>query len=178
MSQNLFPVREINVETAHTKLCRKALSWLNNTLKCQIAVSELSYAREIPDALGWRWDTTILVECKVTRSDFLRDRKKEFRNQIGKGLGDYRFYLSPPGVIMPDDLPAKWGLLHLHGNSIKRVVYPDGAMGYREWPAFKHEANKVLEACMLVTIARRLKDNCPFIGARIGRSRSTVQAAE
>jgi hypothetical protein len=113
----------------HSRLCKKALSWLNNTIKCQIAVSELSYGREIPDALGWRWDTTVLVECKATRADFLRDKKKEFRNQAGKGLGDYRFYLCPTGIITPDDLPPKWGLLYLQGNSVKRIVYPDGHMG-------------------------------------------------
>jgi hypothetical protein len=51
-------------------------------------------------------------------------------------------------------------------------------MGYRVWPDYKHETNKELEFCMLVTIARRLKDNCPFIGTRLGKAAPAAEAAQ
>jgi hypothetical protein len=176
--QNLFPVTEQKPETAHSKLCRKALSFLNNHVKCQIAVSEMSCSGEIPDAIGWRYDRSLLIECKVSRADFLRNRVKESRMTPGKGLGNYRFYLCPEGVMQPDDLPEKWGLLHLKGNSIRKIVYPTTYPFYEEdWNTFYHDTNIRMEKMMLVALARRLKDGCPFIGKRIGISQPEGQSS-
>jgi hypothetical protein len=84
--------------------------WL--TRKCSVVLYELATAAdETPDVIGWSVGTSILVECKMTRSDFLRDAKKPVRSDPRKGMGHRRYYLCPPDVIGVDDLPPKWGLL-------------------------------------------------------------------
>jgi hypothetical protein len=64
---------------------------------------------EQPDAIGWRytWRST-LVECKASRADFLRDKRKPHRKLAGMGMR--RFYFAPPGLIRVDELPDGWGL--------------------------------------------------------------------
>jgi hypothetical protein len=71
--------------------------------------------KEQPDAIGWRYDgLSILVECKTNRADYFADNKKEFRNYPGmKGMGQYRFYMTPKGLIKPEELKTRWGLLEV-----------------------------------------------------------------
>lgn len=68
---------------------------------------------ERPDAIGWRDGISILIECKASHADFLADRKKPFRAETDnqQGMGDWRFYLCPPEIIKPEELPEGWGLL-------------------------------------------------------------------
>ena len=55
---------------------------------------------EMPDAIGWkRASHSVLVECKVTRADFLADRDKPFRHKPEQGVGCERFYLAPAAVV-------------------------------------------------------------------------------
>lgn len=81
---------------------------------CKVAFVEVGALGdgERADAWGYRWGWeggSMLVEVKVSRSDFLRDKHKPHR-QTG-GLGDFRYYMCPEGIITLDDLPDKWGLL-------------------------------------------------------------------
>ncbi|MDQ7286946.1 hypothetical protein O0I55_17650, partial [Stenotrophomonas sp. Sm5341] len=73
---------------------------------------------EDPDAIGWYTGRTMLVECKVSRSDFLADRKKRFRANPERGLGLYRYFMAPKGLIKVDELPARWGLLEVSGSRV------------------------------------------------------------
>lgn len=68
---------------------------------------------EIPDAIGWAYGgrLSILVECKVSRSDFRADQKKLFRRKTHLGMGTHRYYMAPTGIIPLDDVPEMWGLL-------------------------------------------------------------------
>lgn len=66
---------------------------------------------ETPDVFGWNYWATVLIEVKVSRSDFLADAKKSFRQQPEEGVGAFRYYCSPEGLITEVDLPDKWGLL-------------------------------------------------------------------
>lgn len=63
------------------------------------------------DVFGWNYWATVLIEVKVSRSDFLADAKKSFRQQPEEGVGAFRYYCSPEGLITEVDLPDKWGLL-------------------------------------------------------------------
>ena len=49
--------------------------------RCGVVLSEQAcVSGEMPDAIGWkRANHSVLVECKVTRADFLADRGKPFR---------------------------------------------------------------------------------------------------
>jgi hypothetical protein len=76
---------------------------------------------ERPDALGW--DGTgfsTLIECKASRADFLADRRKVFRD-VGcwhLGMGQRRFYMTPPKLLLPADVPERWGLLECHQHRV------------------------------------------------------------
>lgn len=81
---------------------------------CKVAFVEVGAVgdTERADAWGYRWGLdacSVLVESKVSRSDFLRDRHKPHR-QAG-GMGDYRYFICPEGIITINDLPDRWGLL-------------------------------------------------------------------
>lgn len=69
-------------------------------------------APENPDVIGWAPEAgSVLIECKMTRSDFLRDASKPVRINPREGMGQRRYYLCPADVIQVKDLPPKWGLL-------------------------------------------------------------------
>jgi hypothetical protein len=76
-----------------------------------------------------------------------------FRRVPEIGMGTYRLYLCNPGVINPEDLPDKWGLLYCHEKSIKRVRAPKGNE-FRGFPSF--EANLNNETLMLCSVIRRV----------------------
>jgi hypothetical protein len=69
-------------------------------------------ADENPDVIGWASGAgSVLMECKLSRADFLRDAAKIVRRNPRAGMGQRRYYLCPPEVIHVKDLPPKWGLL-------------------------------------------------------------------
>ncbi len=105
----------------HADLVKIAGRWLRNTAGCTVVLEELCAATgngENPDAIGWYTGRTMLVECKVSRSDFLADRKKRFRANPERGLGLYRYFMAPKGLIRVDELPARWGLLEVSGSRV------------------------------------------------------------
>jgi len=104
----------------HDDVVKKASAWLRK--KCPVVVTEIASSPEQPDALGWRsWDP-ILIECKASRGDFLSDKKKWFRKKPNMGLGKFRYYMAPEGVIKADEVPEGWGLLEIRGNRVFEVV--------------------------------------------------------
>ncbi len=93
----------------HSDLCEMAVRFLQNN-GFNVAFGDRFQSRngtgEQPDAIGFRSGISCLIEAKVSRSDFLADKKKWFRQQPEKGMGDWRFFLSPPDIISSEDLPA------------------------------------------------------------------------
>ena len=85
--------------------------WLSR--HCSVVLYEFATAAdENPDVIGWAPGAgSVLIECKLTRADFLRDAMKAVRRNPRAGMGQRRYYLSPPDVIQVKDLPPKWGLL-------------------------------------------------------------------
>lgn len=120
----------------HRELCDIAVKWLKRPHSqkghgCNVAVSEVAsgWNGEIPDAIGFRCcgyrDGSVVVEVKVSRADFLSDKKKPHRKEPEKGMGDWRYFLCPEGVIQADELPEKWGLLYVtKRGGIKPIVGP------------------------------------------------------
>lgn len=138
----------------HADLVERAYRWLLS-FGCGFAFKEfhgLTY--EIPDAIGFKWDTSILIECKATRADFLSDKKKHFRKCPELGMGDYRFYMAPQYLIKSNELPEKWGLLEVVGRKVLRTVNPYGKGNY-----FSNgftEKNHRHERTLLISACRRL----------------------
>ena len=78
---------------------------------------------EVPDIVGWRSDGhSVVVECKVSRSDFFADQKKSARAAPDTGMGRERFYLVPKGLLTRADLPPGWGLLEYHNRDVELTV--------------------------------------------------------
>jgi len=102
----------------HAQLVKKAVAWLRS-YRCSVVLSEQAcVSGEMPDAIGWkRTCHSVLVECKVSRADFLADRDKLFRRKPELGLGCERFYLAPKGMIRPEELLPGWGLIECSGRT-------------------------------------------------------------
>ncbi|WP_261371419.1 hypothetical protein [Yersinia bercovieri] len=87
----------------HNELNLIAVKWLkrpqsNNGPGCQVALTEVGglYGGERADVFGYRWGFdggSIVVESKISRSDFLADRSKPHRNGQTAGMGTYRYYM-------------------------------------------------------------------------------------
>ena len=106
----------------HERLVESAVDWLRR-YRCSIVLSEQSCATgEIPDAIGWKAKChSVIVECKVSRADFLADADKPFRRTPESGMGNERYYLAPAGLIRVEEIPKGWGLLELSGRSVQIV---------------------------------------------------------
>ena len=142
----------------HAELVEIAYRWLIGTRKCSFAFTELACiaTSEIPDAIGFRSDGSILVECKTSRSDFLADKKKFHRIHGWKGVGTHRFFLCPEGVIKPEDLPKGWGLIWVNAKGKARQVVGPRGNAWNEQKEFWHERNLQAEHGMMMSALRRL----------------------
>lgn len=135
----------------HHELVGHAVRWLRRN-NCRVILHDpfrAAYVQEQPDAIGWRDGLSILVEVKVSRADFLRDRHKPFRADPAKGMGDWRFYLAPAGLIRPEELPTGWGLLECDGKRVHLVH--GGPRGNHWWGSVPFEGHKRNETRFLVS---------------------------
>lgn len=104
----------------HRELCLLGAKWLKKECRCTIAIHDPKGIRENPDTIGWRYswggysnEGSILIECKRTRADFKKDFTKPFRVEPELGIGNWRYYMCPTGLIKPEEIPDKWGLLYV-----------------------------------------------------------------
>ena len=141
----------------HEDLRKRAVRWLTNTKHCGVVLSEIvSACSEIPDAVGWHGHFSYSVECKVSRSDFLRNGDK-IHSRTGRGVGQLRYFLVPRGLIQPNELvdvgldgvkPWDYGLLWYSEGS--------GAIKVAKEP-IRREACRDDEITMLVSALRRVR---------------------
>ena len=106
----------------HAFLVAKAVVWLRR-YRCGVVLSEQAcVSGEMPDAIGWkRACHSVLVECKISRADFLADRNKPFRLNPQTGVGSERFYLVPKDLVRIEELPPGWGLLEYRNREIEMI---------------------------------------------------------
>ena len=106
---------------------------------------------ETPDAIGWkRGSHSVLVECKISRADFLIDQQKPFRMKSEVGMGCERFYLTPAGLLNLDELPQGWGLLELRATKVE-IVHPS-LKNFRSTKGFRYEMNLLLASLRRVEV--------------------------
>jgi hypothetical protein len=120
-------------ELTHKRLLEGAQQWLYQVHGCTTVLVETSTMAtrlvEIPDVLGFHRTkygvTSILVECKASRADFLADKQKVSRQIRNSSLamGRERWYFAPPGLIYEDasEMPDRWGLAEWDGGPIRQV---------------------------------------------------------
>jgi hypothetical protein len=141
----------------HTECVAAATLYLSK--RCKVVLPEFySHNDELPDVIGFStgyitdgniWSGgvySVLIEVKVSRSDFLADKKKSFRMRPEKGMGDRRYYCCPKGLIKKEELPDGWGLLY---------VYPNGQVRQVESSRSLHKKNSESELYLLYYYARR-----------------------
>jgi len=135
----------------HPQLVQKAVVWLRH-YRCGVVLSEQACASgEMPDAIGWkRACHSVLVECKVSRADFLADREKPWRRKPETGVGCERYYLVPKGMLRGDELPSGWGLLEHHNRKVE--VVQRSARNLRTEAGFRYEMNLLLASLRRVEI--------------------------
>lgn len=143
------------ISLTHDKLCEIAEKWLNK--HCGVVFRELrTEANEHPDAIGFRSTFSILIECKVSRSDFKKDQTKLFRQIPSQGMGSYRYYMCPEGLLLPEEIPNKWGLLYVNEQGkVRKKIGPKGNIwsANREW---FFQKNHNAEIKMMYSALRRL----------------------
>jgi len=113
----------------HSTLVAIGVRWLSR--QCSVVLYEFSTdTHENPDVIGWGPAAgSVLIECKLSRSDFVRDATKAVRKNPRAGMGQRRYYLCLPDVIQVKDLPSKWGLLWVTRG---QVIVKREARGYPE----------------------------------------------
>ena len=110
----------------HAELVERAARWLRNTVRCGVVSTEnYNVGASIPDAIGWTSGESYLVECKASRGDFKRDLKKFHRRHPEYGMGNVRYYLTPPGLLLPDEVPEHWGLLEARPTQVRIIRHAD-----------------------------------------------------
>ncbi len=116
--------------SSHQSLVDEAVQWLKMGLDCTLITREIrSSAHEVPDAIGWRDDESILIECKTRRVEFFPDRHKPVRRNPESGMGKYRYYMVPAGMLGVEEVPERWGLLYVEeGVSVAKM-----AVAFDEW---------------------------------------------
>lgn len=143
-----------NTNSLHYELCRKCAAFLRNRKNIHsvngpwlwAAVELVTQAAENCDIWATNGYESLVVEVKVSRTDFLRDRKKvHFRPGMERFLtGNFRYYLAPEGIINYEDLPEGYGLLTWDGKKIS-VTHK----------ARRREASNSPDLAILCSILRR-----------------------
>ncbi|WP_206736331.1 adenylosuccinate synthase [Pseudomonas syringae] len=161
-----------NDAMTHAELCEIAKKWLvrPNSQRghgCHVALSECrsGWGGEMPDAIGFRAASrvteTVVVEVKCSRADFLADAKKPHRAD-GEGMGLYRYFMCPEGLIRPDEVPGRWGLLWVNTRGKVTAMLGPVALssncGTFESVAepWKHTRNAERETWLLVRVMARI----------------------
>ena len=141
-------------EISHKELVDRAFSYLQFSLSCSVVFKErVVSSLENPDAMGFKHKFSYLIECKSSRSDFLADKKKSFRKIQFQGMGYNRYYMTPVGLLDPEEIPKGWGLLEVY--EIPRSCQNRTVKIVKESKDF-HNRNLIMEVGYLVSAIRRL----------------------
>lgn len=138
----------------HDELVRRACEWLAGENRAHAIVPELftQAIGESPDVISWKVTRGIvsstLIECKASRTDFKADFNKPFRRNPALGMGRYRWYFVPHGLVSPGEVPERWGLIWCLPRGIKKVKVA--------FPYTDDERNTLSETVLMVAALRRV----------------------
>jgi len=140
------------VRASHDELSVIAAKWIKKHSQnilipncATIAIDMKTLEQEKPDVIGWNSSCSIMIEVKVGRGDFLKDFKKPFRKFTERGVGQYRYYCCPTGLINESELPENWGLLYLNDKNKIEIIKV----------AEIQKSNLIAERNMLISLIRR-----------------------
>ena len=135
----------------HDELIIRGVKWLKNnqisTMRFPIILYEYRcYANSTPDVIGLNHEKTVVIECKVSRSDYFTDQRKGHRRYYSQ-LGNLRYYLCPAGLLKIDEVNNGWGLLYCHPHKITIE---------KESEYFTKEKTRIQEYQVMYSIIRRV----------------------
>lgn len=138
----------------HPALVELAVRWLRTSYRCGIILSEQACCTgEVPDVIGWKGRCrSVLVECKISRADFLADRGKPWRLNPQGALGCERFYMAPAGLIAAAELPSGWGLLEVRNRKVEIALACNKRKSLRTPEGLLNEMNLLLASLRRVEI--------------------------
>lgn len=113
----------------HKDLVKIATKWAYG--RHQVVITEKPGEYENPDVIAFSWRYSTLIECKTSRADFHRDKRKWPRRSEEYSLGNYRIYCCPKGLLTKDDIPEKWVLLEVYPSGYARLNV--GIYKYPPW---------------------------------------------
>lgn len=159
----------------HESLADQGVKWFRRQGFGVIAADLAALGcRERADVVAFRSQCCAIIEAKASRADFFADLRKPER--MNGGLGLYRFYICPPGLIQASELPAGWGLIYADGRKVTDVVRPLGNLWpgpgtmFESWAAFQHQNDSDAERSVLYSISRRLVLGKPIVKRTINVS--------
>jgi hypothetical protein len=104
-------------------------------------------------------EATVLVEVKVSKSDFLADRQKPHRAEPNRGVGKYRYYMAPAGLIKVDELPNRWGLIEVNPRGVIQPACGHVLLSYGQEDTWAFEQrNRDWEISLLARLMGRVGD--------------------
>jgi len=154
----------------HQLMVEIGTRWLTRQYSGIVVLPEYSRASgETPDVIGFGKRNSYLIECKISHTDFLADKRKPYREN-GSGMGNYRWYLSPC-VIPRDELPYGWGLLVYRNGRVFKLVNP---------VRFSHASIREHEYGILQSLVRRaeIRGLIPQLRLGLGESPTPPPSTE
>ena len=141
-------------DSLHYRLCCEGARWLRNRKNCEycdgrwkyVAVEVCVNGCENPDIWAFNGWSTLVVEVKVSRSDYLNDKKKVWQLPGNEEClaGNYRYYLTPKDLLTAEELPEGVGLLEYDGKHIVRTIR-----------AKRHNISNHADGIIMASILRR-----------------------
>ena len=131
----------------HKELVYEAARWLKREHRCPLVLQETgALSGEIPDVIGFfDGGDTVVIECKISRTDLKTDKKKGHRYYPEDGMGDYRILATTYDIWCGGGaLLENWGLL----------IFDDGSFSVEREAERFEMSNKRGEASLLVTVIR------------------------
>lgn len=137
----------------HDELVNAAALWAEKRRRFRVVLRDVrcTLVSEQPDVIAWKsYGASLLVECKASRADFLRDRKKAWRRRAEEGMGYERYYAVPYDAfaVSVEELGG-WGLLLVHPRGRVEVAKESGPFTKR---------NEAAERALLVSAVCRVTE--------------------
>ena len=134
----------------HEELLKTAATFINNKGlthfgKSTYVVCNYNDGMEPIDVFGFGGGCTQIIKVITTRMELNLDLERAYRKCPKYGIGEFRSYLCPNGLLNKEDIPKNWGLLWCDNKGkIIEILNPQ-----------KQEENKAQEAKIIKSLLRR-----------------------
>ena len=140
----------------HKHLCRIASGLLRKAGYSVILEEFVSISSESPDILAFKNGTSVLIEAKNSRSDFKADAKKNTRRKEDLGMGNYRYYIAPKGLLKKHEIPDGWGFIEVNNEVSEFIIGKDLTWHHPEGDVHWKKSNQGEELLVTLSCIRKM----------------------